>query len=60
MNGYAHERGNYILALSYLDSSLATFTPESTDGLKATNFGDKADVLMELGRYKAQRLPIPV
>lgn len=52
MNGYAHERGNYILALSYLDSSLATFTPESTDGLKATNFGDKADVLMELGRYK--------
>lgn len=52
MNGYAHERGNYILALSYLDSSLATFTAGSIDELKATNFGDKADVLMELGRYK--------
>lgn len=52
LNGYAHERGNYTLALRYLDSSLATFNASNIDELKATNFGDKADVLMELGRYK--------
>lgn len=55
MNGYAHERGDYDKALLYIDSSLylAEVTGDITQ--KATNYGDKADVMMELGNYKEAR-----
>lgn len=54
LNGCAHERGNYPIALTYIDSGLATFS-DKEDDLKATMYGDKADVLMELKKYTLAR-----
>ena len=55
MNGFAHERQDYKKALLYIDSSLLLLQNNPKNELKATTYGDKADVLMEMGNYKEAR-----
>lgn len=55
MNGFAHERQDYKKALLYIDSSLLLLQNNPKNELRATTYGDKADVLMEMGNYKEAR-----
>ena len=55
MNGYAHETGDYPTALLYLDSSFQIAVEDGDLAQQATNYGDKADVLMEMKNYKEAR-----
>ncbi|MEQ1676076.1 MAG: histidine kinase [Chitinophagaceae bacterium] len=55
MNGYAHERGDYPKALRYVDSSLLSFNGKDNPDEKATDYGDKADILMEMGKFAEAR-----
>ena len=55
MNGYAHENGNYPLALRYIDSSLQILKNTNDITLLAISYGDKADVLMEQKKYTEAR-----
>jgi len=55
MNGFAHERKNYKKALLYIDSCLYLLQANNDIALKATTYGDKADVLMEMGNYPEAR-----
>jgi tetratricopeptide (TPR) repeat protein len=57
MNGYAHETGDYKTALLYLDSSFYLSKAAGNMTLQATNYGDKADVMMEMKNFpEARRL----
>ncbi|MBP8243505.1 MAG: histidine kinase, partial [Chitinophagaceae bacterium] len=57
MNGYAHETGDYPTALLYIDSSFYLSKAAGDMTLKATNYGDKADVMMEMKNFpEARRL----
>jgi len=55
MNGYAHETGDYPTALRYLDSSFQIAVEDGDLAQQATNYGDKADVMMEMKNYKEAR-----
>ncbi len=55
MNGYAHEKKDYKKALMYLDSSFMLLDNRKDLPMIATNYGDRADVLMEMGNYKEAR-----
>jgi len=55
MNGFAHERKNYKKALLYIDSCLSLLQADNDIALKATTYGDKADVLMEMGNFTEAR-----
>lgn len=55
MNGYAHETKNYPKALRYIDSSLSLAIKAADIAQMATNYGDKADVLMEMKDYEMAR-----
>ena len=55
MNGYAHETGDYPTALKYIDSSFFLGVRTGDIALQATAYGDKADVLMEMGEYREAR-----
>ena len=57
MNGYAHETGDYPTALLYIDSSFYLSKAAGDMTLKATNYGDKAEVMMEMKNFpEARRL----
>lgn len=57
MNGYAHESGDYKTALAYIDSSFQLALATGDISRQATNYGDKADILMEMGKFaEARRL----
>jgi two-component sensor histidine kinase len=55
MNGYAHERNDFVTALKYVDSSIYLFEKVGNRTQIATSYGDKADILMEMKNYKEAR-----
>ena len=55
LNGYAHERKEYKKALQYVDSCMYYLNGVNDMALKATAYGDKADILMEMGNYTESR-----
>lgn len=55
MNGYAHSIGDYPTALRYLDSSFYLSVAAGDLGLQGTNYGDKADIMMEMGNFREAR-----
>lgn len=55
MNGFAHESGDFKTALIYLDSSFQLAKSMGDIGRQATNYGDMADVLMEMGNFSEAR-----
>lgn len=55
MNGYAHEKNDFVTALKYVDSSIYLFEKAGNRIQIATSYGDKADILMEMKNYKEAR-----
>ncbi len=51
LNGIAYEKHQYPIALKYIDSCIQLFRDGADNSMKATTFGDKADILMELKNF---------
>lgn len=51
MNTLAYRKKDYILALLYLDSSIAMHQPGENVNILASSFGDKGNILLKMGKF---------